>query len=60
MKLQLANGMLIIVADSPKDGYELAEMQQQAVVHGKTLNIRITQDSVAAAVRLEDHAKKAA
>ena len=52
--------MLIIVADSPKDGYELAEMQQQAVVHGKTLNIRITQDSVAAAVRLEDHAKKAA
>lgn len=57
MKFQITNGALVIVAESPKDGYELGEMQQQAVQYGKSLNVRFTGESVAAVVRLPDHVK---
>lgn len=57
MRLHQTNGMLIIIAESAKDGYELGQLQEQATFHGKTLNVKVTGDSVAAAVKLDDHPK---
>lgn len=54
MKISVVNGMLCMIAETPKDGYELSKAESTAKVNGKVLKVDVSEKGVAATVRLPE------